>query len=308
MARRETYSRPGALPEVTPAGIAHDLQRRDFTVNAIALGLAGPRTDELVAAEHALADLAGRRLRVLHPDSFTDDPTRLLRLARYGARLGFATETDTARLAREGLRHLPAVSGPRIRAELELVAGEKDPVGAWERMRELGVDEALLPGLGIDDPAMARRALALLPAGGDREALLLSIATLNVPHTVLSAWLDRIGVASSRIVHGEISASVQALAAATAPSAIATVLDGSGPERAALVGALGAESQARQWLERLRHMTIELRGEDLIAAGVAPGPAIARGLAAARGAHLDGRAPTRSDQLAEALRAVEPEG
>src|SRR4051794_32180235 len=85
-ARTETYPAPGALPEVQlGATIAQDLARRDFTVNAIALGLDGT----LTAFPGAVEDVRAGRLRVLHDASFEDDPTRLLRMARYAARLGF---------------------------------------------------------------------------------------------------------------------------------------------------------------------------------------------------------------------------
>ncbi len=94
-ARRESYPRPGALPEVEPAPLREDLRRRDFTVNAIALGLAGPDAGTLQAVARALEDLQAGRLRVLHEDSFAEDPTRLLRLARYRGRLGFAVEPHT---------------------------------------------------------------------------------------------------------------------------------------------------------------------------------------------------------------------
>src|SRR5207244_1793247 len=83
VATRETYARPGALPDVEPAGLEDDLRRRDFTVNAIAIALNGPRPGELRAAPNALGDLDARLLRVLHDGSFLDDPTRLLRLCRY---------------------------------------------------------------------------------------------------------------------------------------------------------------------------------------------------------------------------------
>src|SRR5579884_1495548 len=73
--RRETYAHPGALPDVSPAPLAEDLLRRDFRVNAIALALAGAAPGELNAAPHALEDLRARRLRVLHDQSFIDDPT-----------------------------------------------------------------------------------------------------------------------------------------------------------------------------------------------------------------------------------------
>src|SRR5689334_22822609 len=89
-ARTETYERPGALPTVTlGATIQQDLARRDFTVNAIAQNL---HTDELVAWPGAREDLRHGVLRVLHDRSFIDDPTRMLRLVRYMARLGFEPE------------------------------------------------------------------------------------------------------------------------------------------------------------------------------------------------------------------------
>ncbi|MDE3069470.1 MAG: tRNA nucleotidyltransferase, partial [Acidobacteriota bacterium] len=88
-ARRERYPQAGALPEVEPASLGEDLARRDFTVNAIALRLSGDRRGALSHAPGALEDLQARRLRVLHQASFLDDPTRLWRLGRYAARLGF---------------------------------------------------------------------------------------------------------------------------------------------------------------------------------------------------------------------------
>src|SRR5205085_8110891 len=82
-ARAETYPQPGALPEVVPAGLEQDLLRRDFTVNALAAALGGAEPGALRAAPDAVDDLAAQRLRVLHDASFVDDPTRLLRVARY---------------------------------------------------------------------------------------------------------------------------------------------------------------------------------------------------------------------------------
>src|SRR3954452_11276130 len=100
-ARRERYERPGALPEVElGVSLSEDLERRDFTVNAIALHLAD---GELTFYAGAEADLDARVLRVLHDRSFLDDPTRLLRLARYSARLGFDPAPETDRLAAEAI-------------------------------------------------------------------------------------------------------------------------------------------------------------------------------------------------------------
>ncbi|MBV9838244.1 MAG: CCA tRNA nucleotidyltransferase, partial [Solirubrobacterales bacterium] len=191
-ARTETYARPGALPDVEPATLAEDLRRRDFTVNAIAVALAGEAPGELTAAPHALEDLEARRLRILHDESFIDDPTRLLRLARYAGRLGFEIEPHTRDLAGAAIAAgaLGTVSGSRLGAELRLLAREDDPVGALLAVRELGLDRALHPGFGLEDEALARRALALLPADGRPDRLVVAAAARGVPAAELTGLLD----------------------------------------------------------------------------------------------------------------------
>jgi hypothetical protein len=76
----------------------------------------------------------------------------------------------------------------------------------------------------------------------------------------------------------------------------------------ALAGAVGAEEPARQWLERLRDVRLEIDGRDLLAAGVPEGPAVGRGLAAARAAKLDGEVAGREAELAAALRGADATG
>jgi tRNA nucleotidyltransferase (CCA-adding enzyme) len=131
MTRAERYAAPGALPDVRPAGLREDLLRRDFTVNAIALGLGDGVLREVPGARD---DLRDGLLRVLHDRSFLDDPTRLWRLARYRARLAFAIEPHTEALARAavGAGALHTVSPARIGNELRLALAEPDPVAALE--------------------------------------------------------------------------------------------------------------------------------------------------------------------------------
>ena len=130
-ARTETYERPGALPDVRPgASIEEDLERRDFTVNAIAFHLAD---GALTAVDGAREDLEARRLRVLHDASFEDDPTRLLRMARYAARLGFEPDPHTDALAAKAT--VDTVSGARLGSELRLLLREPQPAALWELKR-----------------------------------------------------------------------------------------------------------------------------------------------------------------------------
>jgi tRNA nucleotidyltransferase (CCA-adding enzyme) len=310
-ARRETYARPGALPDVAAASLADDLYRRDFTVNAIAVALTGATPGEVTAEPRALEDLEARRLRVLHDRSFDDDPTRLLRLARYAARLGFAVEAHTRTLVEAAIESgaLGTVSGSRLGAELRLLAREEDPIRALLALRELGLDRPLHRDLGLHDGALARRALALLPRGERRDRLAIAVATRDVPAIDLPPLLDWLAFeAEDREViaatASRASDLARALAASQTPSAIAAAAAGAPPELVALAGALGPERQARDWLERLRHVRLAIDGHDLITAGVRQGPDVGRGLRAALAAKLDGRTDTREDELAEALNAA----
>ncbi len=315
--RRESYARPGALPRVAPATVLEDLPRRDFTINAIALTLSGPRAGELIAVDRALDDLSEGCLRVLHDGSFRDDPTRLLRLARYGSRLGFEPASRTARLAAEAVADgaLATVSGPRIGNELRLLAGEEDPVAALGWTRRFGIAAAIAPGFGIDDPALARRALTLLrdwldvPDDGHPWMLALGLALRGVPAESLAARLSSFGLsaeARERITAVAVGAGdiAAALRRAETPSAIARAAGGVPIEALALAAALGAEDQVRQWWEMARHVRLEIDGHALIEAGIRPGWALGRGLQAALSAKLDGRAPDRESELAIALAAA----
>ena len=309
--RRETYARPGALPDVEPAPLAEHLLRRDFTVNALAIGLGGEGAGELRAAPGGLEDLDARRLRVLHDRSFIDDPTRMLRLARYAGRLAFAVEPHTRALAGEAIAGgaLNTVSGSRLGAEIRLLAGEHDPVDAFGALRDLGLDVALHPGFGLDDEDLARRALALLPTGERRDRLVLSVASRRLPAAELPALLDALAFEAGdreTIVLAATRAEslARALEAAATPSAIGAAAAGAPAELVALAGALGPERQAREWLEHLRLIRLSIDGRDLIAAGVPEGPAIGRALRAALAAKLDRRACGREQELAEALNAA----
>ena len=305
-ARREHYGRPGALPTVQDGSLEDDLLRRDFTVNAIAAGLTGPLRGRLIAAPKALADLDARQLRVFHDRSFLDDPTRLIRLARYRSRLGFTTEPHTAMLAAAAIDGgaLRTVSGSRLVQELRLLAREPDPGTALDDAAHLG----LLVAFGADprfDGALVRCALGLLPDGGDVERLVLAAALGGLDRDRLdSAGLpvrDRDAVADA---HARVARIAGALERAVLPSEIARAAEPVPLELVALAGGLGPIEPARSWLEHLRHVGLRIDGDDLLQAGIPAGPAIGAALAAAREAVLDGRASDREAELAEAVRAA----
>ncbi len=306
-ARSERYPTPGALPEVRPASLAEDLLRRDFSVHAVALAVGGTDLGRLRTVPHALEDLDARRLRVLHEESFPDDPTRLLRLARYAARLGFTVEARTAELAAAAVREgaLATVSGPRIGRELRLAAGEPDPVAGFARLGELGVLSALHPQLELDRD-LAARALALLPADGRRDAVVIAAACRQLPGAEVAGLLTRLSFEReegrpARVLRSELEPLAARLARATRPSEIDALLAGRSPAEAALVGALGASDPVARWLSELRHVRLEIDGEDLRRAGASEGPALGAGLARARAGRLDGELAGREAELAAAV-------
>jgi len=262
------------------------------TVNAIAVDL---RSGELHAAPHAFDDLAAGRLRVLHDASFVDDPTRLWRVARYQARLGFDIEEHTRALA--AAADPSTVSGPRLGAELRLALNEPDPVAALRAAQDL--NPALLPAGVV--PTFPSDALELLGGEGRRDLVILAASVAGMDVSTLLAWLNDLAfVAEDRdLVAAASRASTGApLHAATTPSQIARAARGAPIEAVALAGG----ANARRWLEELRHVTLAIDGHDLLAAEIPEGPEIGERLQRTLDGVLDGEiAADRDAQLAAAL-------
>jgi tRNA nucleotidyltransferase (CCA-adding enzyme) len=200
-------------------------------------------------------------------------------------------------------------SGERVGNELRLLAREADPLGALAWLGRLGLDHALHPRFGLEDPAVLRAALGLLPAEGRRDRLVVAAASRRVAPAELAALLDRMSFTApdrEAILAAAAAAEplARALTEASGPAGIAAAVGALPLEAVALAGALGPADPARGWLARLRHVRLEIGGEDLLAAGVPAGPEIGRGLRAALSAKLDGRANGREAELAVALAAA----
>ena len=103
-AREETYAQGGAYPAVKPSGIKQDLFRRDFTINAMAVAINPKVWGKVIDPFKGLADLKGKKIRILHDKSFLDDPTRILRAARFKARLNFSIEAKTLKFLKSAIK------------------------------------------------------------------------------------------------------------------------------------------------------------------------------------------------------------
>lgn len=296
-ARREIYSSPGALPDVEPGGIADDLARRDFTINAMAMPLPAS-IGELVDPHQGQADLESGLIRVLHADSFRDDPTRILRAVRYAARFGFTIEPETATLMSQALaaRAFSTLTGDRVRHELERTFREPDPAAPLRLAGECGVMSAIHPALtaghlpDVGEPVTPLAWLAALvwPLNADEGAVLS--ARLNAP----SDWARVIAdTARIRVLASSIGDAVK-------PSDVCALLDGMAPDalKGAIMMAAGSPiaDQIRRYLSEWWSVAPRLRGHDLLALGVPAGPEMGAALRELRRARLDGETHSAQDE------------
>lgn len=202
--RKETYARPAALPQTCPAAsVTEDLKRRDFACNAMAVRLDGPSAFELADPYGGLADVKTGLVRVLHPKSFEDDPTRLYRAARFAGRFGWRLEENTAALALAAVQAgLPGLlSRERLRNELVKLLDEKNPLPALAMLKELGALAFIHPDFVFSAAALSgeghRARLAgiarLMGAGGPA-----FLAGLNLSRRDTAELLALAGLAGER--------------------------------------------------------------------------------------------------------------
>jgi tRNA nucleotidyltransferase (CCA-adding enzyme) len=309
--RRETYARPGALPAVEPAPLAEDLRRRDFTVNAMALPLAAEGPGGLIDPHGGEADLRAGLLRVLHDQSFVDDPTRLLRGLRYAARLELGLESSTAALAREAAAEgaLETVSGTRVRDELMRLLAEGQAPTAVGLMAETGVAGALHPALRADPDLIASVLVACAQTGAEPALAALAAlcsgdpeATKDLVERLELNSLDREAVVRS--AH-RAAALVNELRQPLTPSRLYALLHPEPPEALALALALGGPADpVLTFVSSLRDAHLEISGADLLGAGLQQSEAIGHALQETLRRKLDGELSGREQELRAAIEAA----
>ena len=307
-ARAEAYPTPGALPEVRSGRLVDDLARRDFSVNALAVRV-HPAPPDLIDPFGGLADLEARRLRVLHPLSFVEDPTRLVRGARLAGRLGLRFDDDALAKAKAALRPevVANVSGQRLRGELELTLAEPRVAPALRHLDAIG---ALAPlyGLRLDAAAFERLDAAAqeAPRRGDpggapgvaASLMVLLCATADEPARRAFTrfhWPKRLWTQRERVL---------ALAAgAQAPSdeRLEVLEPGSRRALAALAPELASAVAAFEHAPGRPRV----RGRDVLRLGLAAGPAVGQVLDAIEAARSSGEIDSYEAELALARRLVE---
>ena len=304
-ARTETYPRPGALPVVRPGSIEDDLYRRDFTVNAMAIGLSPPEAGAILDPFDGRRDLREKQIRVLHDKSFVDDPTRIMRAIRYEQRLGFRIEASTLTYLRRDLDRLPTVGVDRLRHELELFFLEKRPELALRRADELGVLREMDPSLQAGDRLSEEYQATRTDGSSVDSSVYLALLLYEMDVTEAENF-----VSGYRFTREQTRAVIDALKLKDLEEHLGTpglrrsevyhLLKGLRPEsiQAFRIAANDktAKNRAKEYTDELSLMGIALNGSDLLAMKVPPGPEIGRLLGHLLDARLDGLAKSREDE------------
>lgn len=322
-ARTEYYQRPGALPTVERSSLRQDLFRRDFSLNAMAVTINPGFFGQIADPFGGLFDLERGVLRTLHSLSFVDDPTRVLRAARFERRFGFTIDPSSEALLRQAVEMdmLDEVSGARIREELLDIIDEEDPAAIFARLDDWGALRGLLadevpPARAIADLRAATEAYRALAStfkrAPRRRTVLIAALAASAGRVEADRWCRwlRFGreYAEPAVITAERAEAVLAMLSdrrKMRPSRLYSLLEPLPAESLVYLWGLGND-EARRRIERfilvLAATQPAISGADLIAMGLTPGPAFAGILAQARVDRLDGKVEGREAELANLKR------
>jgi tRNA nucleotidyltransferase (CCA-adding enzyme) len=322
-ARRETYARPGALPEVEASALKHDLYRRDFSVNTLVVALNPGEFGKLMDHFGGLQDLKQRTIRVLHSLSFIEDPTRAFRAVRLCERLNFKLSSDTEKLIHVALKNrvFDHLSGFRLWEEVALLLDLPDAYRAMERLEGLGLLSALHPRLAFSPETQALFLSAqevlhwahIEGIGPEHPAVFAMLGLLrHLDDGELPAVASRFAFDGGRRAlvedHRRVARELNVnLYRAELPSQIHVTLRGLDLPFILWGMAAGTDSVQRNkiklYLTKLRRVGIVVKGRDLMAKGAPAGPRLKEALEKTLLAKMDGYVETREEEMAFALRS-----
>jgi tRNA nucleotidyltransferase (CCA-adding enzyme) len=325
-ARTEFYPYPAANPEVEASSIRQDLYRRDFTVNALAIRLTEPHAGEILDYFGGLLDLQARQIRVLHANSFIEDPTRIYRAVRFAVRLGFQIDAQTEGYIRHAiasgiyrqiqaeLSQAPALQ-TRLKAELKYILQSPYWKPALRLLADLGALQCIHPTLEMNPVLWRQLRLverwlqrvnhqhleATLPPHPPTWLMLLEvlIASLEPEYRRIVAHNLQLPADSierlSQLAHAQTQIH-QTLPTCNRPSQIAALFRQFDPSLLMLLAIHSARPTRRQiWRYYTQWLTTKppLDGHDLKQMGYKPGPQFKQILETLFAATLDGQIHTR---------------
>ncbi len=315
-ARTEFYNAPTVLPEVERSSIKHDIHRRDFTINTLAIRLDPRHFGQLLDFYGGEADLRAGVIRVLHSLSFVDDPTRILRAARFEQRLHFEIEPRTEELIHHAVPLLDRVTGDRLKHEIELILHEEEPERVFFRLADLGVLEHIHPQLVYDDWLLsACRALRYavqaplwpeLGDGFDLELPYFALLTYRLPLSAIHEVCKRLHVRRRTVDMlvrvARLRERMDEIGGPLRPSALDRLLRGTTDDVLVTLWAAAPTARARDhildYARRLRTIKPVTTGNTLRKRGLPPGPIYGEVLERLRNAWLDGEISTPAEEQA----------
>jgi tRNA nucleotidyltransferase (CCA-adding enzyme) len=308
-ARTETYAEPAALPMVEPASLQEDLYRRDFSINAIALSLNASDFGHLWDPFGGMEDLTAGKVRVLHSQSFRDDPTRVFRAARFAGRFGYDLDWRTREWLSESIaQQLPArLSGARLREELVPLLMEKDPRPAFRLLAQWNSLSFLIPNLKwekshdilfghliqwpMKDSALTLRLLALLHAIPFPKAV-GSLGHLMFPQKLIEQIELALGILARMREGGLSFAEMQRHAKHPLEPDLKAFVS-----KAVKIRAIVPKKEALLDWQRYHDSQPALTGRDVRDLGYKPGPIFTKIFDSLRQARWEGKLRTREEEI-----------
>lgn len=308
-ARTETYPEPASLPVVEPASLQEDLYRRDFSINAMAISLNKSDFGHIWDPFGGMEDLEAKKIRVLHAQSFKDDPTRIFRAARFAGRFGYDVEWRTRDWLNEAIAlQIPAaLSGARLREELIPLLMEVDPRDTFELLSRWGALSFLVPNLKwekshhtlfgplLKQPArgdaLLSRLLALMHAIPFAKAV-GSLGHLMFPQKTIEQVEQALSILSRVREGGLTPADLKSAARHPLRAEVKQFVS-----KAIKIKTITAGHGAQVDWQRVQDSAPTLTGQDVRDMGYKPGPVFTKIFEALRQARWEGKLRTREEEI-----------
>ena len=300
-ARKEYYTKPGVLPKVEPTdSLLEDLERRDFTINSMAISLNKDDFGSIYDPFGGKRDLDRGVIRVIKKGSFSEDPTRAFRAIRYKNRFKFRYSEDIELEFEGAKKYLKEVSFDRIKHEFGKIAGEKKRSQMFIEIEEWGLIKALDMRLSIDPDLVECLDSYLIPPSADQWVAFFSLFLLK---TSIKPWdleYPFVFTSGEKKILEEILTIKEEGKIPSKLSEIHKKFKKMEDLSLVVISVLfgGHEGKIlREYRKKRKEVKIGLKGEDLIKLGIPKGKLIGKIKEFLFIAHLEGKIKTKEEEI-----------
>lgn len=326
-ARLEHYKTPAALPTVEMSSIKLDLFRRDFTINTLAICLNRNNFGTMIDFFGARRDLKDKTIRIIHSLSFVEDPTRVFRAIKFANRYDFTIGKVTSNLIQNAVKinSFKNLSGLRVLSELKQILEEENPIPAIRALQEYSLEKVLHTQLTIDQrtydlleevyKALSWHDLLYTDEKYPRWSVYFMALISKCPYRMaeeLCLYL-KIPIKERRtMMNGRLRAKEHlAFLEKSIPetnSGLHKLLSVFSTELILFMIASAGDENVKKaisfYYSKLRDVKLVIRGDDLIALGLTPGPSFSKVFKKVLGAKLDGKVKSKEDEIEYARRYI----